>query len=565
MAKVDKKYLVTLSGAVDVLSLVSPSADTVLNKDGKLLWEGTEVGEISTQDVVNWIMQNNAQPFMTNPPQRNIRVAVSLMGTYGKARADIVSCAMLAEDEPEVVLQPQDKQIVKKTYKLEFKGTSFVTPGKVALIEAINKGAKPPVTFTRNEKNEVVIVYEGQDAGKTAMVEEIRDIKWETINESSIKSINAVDMKVVVELEIEELAKIDYSDIVDIGLSVGMSREQVEKRIEVMAYRYFMSKEEIDFIARSWREVKPHGLMYIPDIDKVNYVDGSDRTLYYLLGYYAEEPNKNLRLVGIQSTGKNTLIEQLASLLWKPLLQLSCSRETSREDFEGAVTIGHKIYKHDRQELEDTLLNGNFTEFQRATMMAKIVELSSETVVQTLEFLKEPLVVGALEGWWVLLDEINLTSSSVTSRFHSLLDYRREITVPKLGTVQALDGFAVVATMNPNSFVGASNMNQALETRFRTIELAPRSRIADILKTQCPNAKKDEIKALDDLYDAIFTEVANEKLPDSFLSVRNFIDALNIKGFAPLKQRVLHNIAWISVNEPDSNKIVEDLIDTLFR
>lgn len=564
MAKAKEKYVVTLLEGIDTVSLISETAEVILNNEGKLIFEDAVVGEIAPSDVVKWVMQSSAYTLIPNPPRASIRVKLSLVGSYGPKRSDVVICTRMSVIE-EAPLKPQNKTLLKKNYKLEFRGAGSTNPKKAALIDAISKGGKPAVSFVRKETNEVVINYEGDSAGKLSVTEDIASIKWDQLKPESIKTMYAADRVIVVEVEVLEEEKVDYSSIIDIGLAIGMPKEQVEKRIDVLANRYFMSKDEIEFVAKSWVSVKAEGLSFIPNIDEVNYVDGNDRTLYYMLGYYAEEPNKNLRLVGIQSTGKNTLVEQLASLLWKPLLQLSCSRETSREDFEGAITIGHKVYKHDKAELEDKLLNGNFTDFQKASMMAKIVELSTETVVQTLEFLREPLVVGAIEGWWVLLDEINLTSSAVTSRFHSLLDYRREITVPKLGTVKAADGFAVVATMNPNSFVGANNMNQALETRFRTIELQPRKRIADILKTQCPKASDKEIKALDELYDNIFTEVANEKLPDSFLSVRNFIDALNIKGFAPLKQRVRHNVAHISVNEPDSNKIVEDIIDTLFQ
>lgn len=562
MAKKDT-FVVVIRKEADVSTLINAVDDISLGSDGNLKFKDEVVGGLASQEIIKWVMQNNSGTFMTSAPRADIKVSLSLVGTYGGDRCDVVVCTKLAEVAPEVVAAPQ-KSFVKKLITLEFKGTTFTAPGKVPLIQALSNGKTPKVTFTRQDAGEASILFNGESAGKTKITEDIKNIHWESIKQDAIKSIKAEDMKVVVQLEVSEEQKIDYTSVIDMGLAIGMPQEQIEKRIEIFANRYFMSKEEIEFVAKSWKPVKLEGLMFIPDIDKVNYVDGRDRTLYYLLGYYAEEPNKNLRLVGIQSTGKNTLVEQLASLLWKPLLQLSCSRETSREDFEGAVTIGHKVYKHDREELEAQLLNGNFTEFQRSSMLAKIVELSTETVVQTLEFLKEPLVVGAIEGWWVLLDEINLTSSSVTSRFHSLLDYRREITVPKLGTVKAADGFAVVTTMNPNSFAGANQMNQAFETRFRTIELSPRSKIADILKTQCPNASDEDIKQLDNLYDSIFTEVANEKLPDSFLSVRNFIDALNIKGFSPLKQRATHNISRISVNEPDSNKIVEDLIDTLF-
>lgn len=562
--KKKEEYLIGVkSDSIDTKTLIAEGATCILTSAGKLMLDGNEIAEMGDAEVTKWVTTNNSKTFNLNPPKEDIKVQISIQGTHGPHNLIILSCIRIVEKTDGI--PKAKKSFIKKIIKLEFRGSVAICPGKQALMNEIRNDKKPSVTFKKKPAtNEVDMYFEKQLAGTANLNEETRNLDWDNIKNDSVKQIELVEAKIEVEIEITEEEKVDYSSILAIAESIGMPKEQAQKRIDIMANRYFMSKEEIEFIAKSWKQVKPSGLDFIPDIDGIHYVDGPDRSLYFLLGYYAEAPEKNLRLVGIQSTGKNTLVEQLASLLWKPLLQLSCSRETSREDFEGAVTLGHKVYKHDREELERDLLKEGFTPFQEATMRAKIKELSTENVVQTLEFLKEPLVIGAIEGWWVLLDEINLATSSVTSRFHSLLDYRREITVPKLGTIKAADGFSVVATMNPNSFAGASNMNQAFETRFRTITLTARESIADILMNQCPKANKEEVKLLDELYKSIYDNVQSEKIPDSFLSVRNFIDALSIKGFAPLKERVKHNIVYISVNEPEANVILGDLVDTLF-
>lgn len=562
--KKKEEYLIGLhDGKIDTKELIGEGVQCILTSTGKLIHNGVEIAEMGDADATKWVTQNNSKTFNTNPPKEDVKVQISIQGTFGPKNTIILSCIRIVEKNEG--LPKAKKSFVKKVFKLEFRGSVAMFPGKAALMKEVQDGQKPSVTFVKKPaSNDVEMLFNGKLAGSASLNEDVRNLDWNNLKDDSVKGFAIVDAKIEVAFEVTEEEKVDYSSILKIAEDIGMPIEQAQKRVDIMANRYFMSKEEIEFVAKSWRHVKPSGLDFIPNIDGIHYVDGPDRSLYYLLGYYAEAPEKNLRLVGIQSTGKNTLVEQLASLLWKPLLQLSCSRETSREDFEGAVTLGHKVYKHDKEELERELLKEGYTPFQEASMKAKIRELSSENVVQTLEFLKEPLVIGAIEGWWVLLDEINLATSSVTSRFHSLLDYRREITVPKLGTIKAAEGFSVVTTMNPNSFAGASNMNQAFETRFRTITLTARESIADILKNQCPKADKEEIKVLDELYKSIFDNVKSEKLPDSFLSVRNFIDALSIKGFAPLKERVKHNITYISVNEPEANIIVEELVDTLF-
>lgn len=567
MKKTKVSYLVVLYNADDASSLIQDNAFGFITPKGKLMFEGNEIGELGNQEAIEWATKNSNAEMNITPPIADVKVVFSLKGTFGAGTKTIMECTKVV-DKSEGIVKPQ-KATVKRTVSLKFRGSSTVCEGRSGFLKELNTGKTPTVTFTREKAtNEAVMLYGTKGnkiVGRAALSEDTRKVKWDALTNQSVKRMDLIDSVIEVDIEIEEAVELDYSNIIAIAKNIGMPEDQARKRIDIMENRYYMSQEEIEFVAKGWKEVtNPAGLEFIPDIDKVHYVDGDDRKLYYLLGYYAENPDKNLRLVGIQSTGKNTLIEQLASLMWRPLLQISCSRESSREDFEGAVTLGHKVYKHDREMLEKQLLTGEFTSFQTASMKAKILELSTENIIQTLEFMKEPLVIGALEGWWVLLDEINLASSSVTSRFHSLLDYRREITVPKLGTVKAAEGFAVISTMNPNSFAGTSNMNQAFETRFRTMFLGARDNITDILKSQCPQATEDDVTILNTLYTSIQDNVNNEKISDAFLSVRNFIDVLNIKGFAPLKQRVLHNIAYISVNEPESNKIVEDLIDNLF-
>ena len=101
-------------------------------------------------------------------------------------------------------------------------------------------------------------------------------------------------------------------------------------------------------------------------------------------------------LEGPTSCGKTSIIEFLAKTLNQKILRINNNQNTEVEEYIGTYT---------------TNKNGNF-------------------------FFNEGFLVKAVkEGFWIILDEINLTDSEVSKALNRLLDDNRELSIPEINKV----------------------------------------------------------------------------------------------------------------------------------
>jgi midasin len=87
-----------------------------------------------------------------------------------------------------------------------------------------------------------------------------------------------------------------------------------------------------------------------------------------------------------------------------------------------------------------------------------------------------PLVTSMRSGDVFLLDEISLADDSVLERLNSVLEPGRMLVLAERGgddaepaTICAVDGFQLVATMNPGGDYGKKELSPALRNRFTEI------------------------------------------------------------------------------------------------
>ncbi|MHA1664405.1 MAG: AAA family ATPase [Candidatus Njordarchaeales archaeon] len=94
-------------------------------------------------------------------------------------------------------------------------------------------------------------------------------------------------------------------------------------------------------------------------------------------------------------------------------------------------------------------------------------------------FVPGPLTRAMLEGGILLINELNRLSEGAQNVLIPALD-ERVIEIPKLGEIKAKDGFWVIATLNPEEYVGVSPLSEALRDRFIWIKLEYQSREEEI-------------------------------------------------------------------------------------
>ena len=167
------------------------------------------------------------------------------------------------------------------------------------------------------------------------------------------------------------------------------------------------------------------------------------------------------------------------------------------------------------------------------------------------------LVKAVKEGFWIILDEINLAPSEVLEALNRLLDDNRELYLPESNTViKAHKNFRIFAAMNPSeTYVGRKDLSDAFKNRFIHLFFnnIPNNELTTIIQKRCeiPLSRAEiMINIFSDLQmirsqDKIFQK--NEGL----ITIRDLIkwgsrdidtyDKLAIEGFILLGEKISNN------------------------
>ena len=223
-------------------------------------------------------------------------------------------------------------------------------------------------------------------------------------------------------------------------------------------------------------------------------------------------------LEGPTSCGKTSIVEFLAKCLNQKILRINNNQNTEVEEYLGSYT---------------TDKNGNF-------------------------YFNEGFLVKAVkEGFWIILDEINLAPSEVLEALNRLLDDNRELYLPESNTViKAHKNFRIFAAMNPSeTYVGRKDLSDAFKNRFIHLFFnnIPNNELTTIIQKRCeiPLSRAEiMINIFSDLQmirsqDKIFQK--NEGL----ITIRDLIkwgsrdidtyDKLAIEGFILLGEKISNN------------------------
>lgn len=85
-------------------------------------------------------------------------------------------------------------------------------------------------------------------------------------------------------------------------------------------------------------------------------------------------------------------------------------------------------------------------------------------------FVHGPLLEAMQEGAILFINELNRMPEGIQNILLPAID-EKLLHVPRLGTVQAKEGFSLIATMNPREFVATSHISEAVLDRFECIFL----------------------------------------------------------------------------------------------
>lgn len=203
--------------------------------------------------------------------------------------------------------------------------------------------------------------------------------------------------------------------------------------------------------------------------------------------------NEPCLLEGETSTSKTSTIEYLAALLGQPLVRINLNGQTDTGELLGRfvpndASCGPEI-PASTLALRPDLLDTRTAEIvQRAIAEKRELSEREREKIAALEGIPRPawrwqdgLVIQALkQGWWLLLDEVNLAESQILERLNSLLEAHPSLVLTEHSNEVFGDkgtpihpSFRIFGTMNPAEYAGRSVLSPAYKDRWRGFRQVP--------------------------------------------------------------------------------------------
>lgn len=266
---------------------------------------------------------------------------------------------------------------------------------------------------------------------------------------------------------------------------------------------------------------------FIPQEPKTPYQDNKgllSRAINYLLG------RDSILMAGDAATGKNLMAETLCWIIQKPYRFYSINIQTDKYDLAGRTVLQSQS-------------EGGGTKVQDSFLVSMMKH-----------------------GGAILLDEINASNPAVMTLLHSIVEKGHKMIDIEASDerVVAQEDFVLFGAMNPG-YMGTSDLNEALHSRFVTLNFGKNDDILDLLKVhhESKDAPIEMLERVNQLYGTLFEEVQNGILNAKVLSFRRYASAVNYAngGLVTLKDSLIDNVANL-VFDADENVIVLDAIDT---
>jgi MoxR-like ATPase len=141
--------------------------------------------------------------------------------------------------------------------------------------------------------------------------------------------------------------------------------------------------------------------------------------------------------------------------------------------FEGAVGVGKTtmalaVAAHLKRKIVRIDGDERYTEQKLAGWYDPPLVLAKGYTKES--FIHGPLSKAMLGGAILLINELNRMPEGTQNVMLSAMD-ERTIHIPKYGAVNAEGGFMIIATQNPDEYIGTSQLSEALKDRFICINL----------------------------------------------------------------------------------------------
>lgn len=459
-----------------------------------------------------------------------------LMGANNSREVE-VAIAQVVETE----ILDKDLQVLpgEVVFELKVGGTTNKNVKKVEVIKSIRSGAGVThVTLNYEEKDGMAEIVAMYDNGRAGVILESSPNYNEAVKVMSMVKTMTVTAKDPLNSGYIAVLKVDEETMEFIRTGKRpLTLEQIKEeksafipmerleRIQSYLEKSGVSKKQIMKVMQTYRNYPAEVQSRIPE-PTVAFADsfsGVKKTVVYL------NKGKHIRLIGEKGTGKNLLTSTLAWIYQRPLFELSMNAQTDKLDLLGSKTF------------EEVMVD--------------------DKPVSRIGFQKEALVEAMEYGGFLNLDEVNTADPAVLVLLHSIVDDRGSIEVPSYKRVQADDNFAMILTMNVD-YVGTTPLNEATRDRFTPILFPNNESIQKLLKARVPSAKAEDIQLADRVYKEMMKLVVDGRLSMDCITVRGFIDALEVMDELGLEEALIDNVVN-RVEDMEYRQTVSNIVDDI--
>ena len=257
-------------------------------------------------------------------------------------------------------------------------------------------------------------------------------------------------------------------------------------------------------------ELEDVGHPLVPDVNndyKLREINGVKDL--ELLSYVIDDPDYFAMLEGEAGVGKNMAIKTIAGASNWPMIRVNFSVGTTYQSLVGRYA---PVDSEDTEEetierakaVRQTALR--MYEEEETLSIEKAMEMASQSIPQGSSFrwVDGLLTRAVRNGWMFVADEINAADEEAVMPLNGLTEDRdsRYLTIEeKSEVIEPHDRFRFVATRNPVTYAGVSEMNAALESRAYVVQFDyhENGAIEEILKDNTNILENESEKALKQL------------------------------------------------------------------
>ena len=173
---------------------------------------------------------------------------------------------------------------------------------------------------------------------------------------------------------------------------------------------------------------------------------------------------------GPTGTGKSWAGRIIANELGAPYLTLQIDRGTTTDTLIGSFVpkAGESVNPATAEKLVTFMREAASVEaaLEKASVFIQLMGEQAKW-----EFIPGPLLKGFIEGWLIIIDEVNFGDPGVLAKLNEFTDKTLRITVNGI-SYKRNPNFAVIMTMNPG-YSGTEPLNDSLKGRFAKVNVPP--------------------------------------------------------------------------------------------